>query len=116
MHRIPENTDLSPLIGKNVEQVCIGAHEVIINLEDDLYITVEGGFAFGHEEPSEDPDFRRAANAFAALVGHTITGAKVLRDEAVAFNFSGGTTLTIFDDSDHGESFQIKLPDRLVVA
>jgi len=116
MHRIPKNTDLSPLVGKNVEQVCIGAHEVVLNLSDDLYITIEGGFAFGDEERLEEPDFRGSANKFTKLLNDVMVLAKVLRDDKVLFIFSSGTTLTIYDDSDHGESFVIKLPDRLVVA
>ena len=116
MHRISENTDLSALTGKNVEQICIGVHEVILNLEDDLYITVEGDFSFGGEETVEkEIDFRSAANAFADLLAHTIVDAKVLRNDAVVFSFSNGTNLTVFDSSDHGECFQIKLPDRLII-
>ncbi len=116
MHGIPENTDLSSIIGKSVEQVCIGTHEVILNLVDNLYITIEGGFSFGDEAPSEDPNFSRAANAFAELLGNTIICAKVLHGDKVAFIFSSGKALTIYDDSDNGESFLIKLSDRLIVA
>lgn len=116
MHGIPKNTDLTPIIGKIVEQVCIGTHEVILNLEDDLYITIEGGFSFGDEVPSENPNFPHSANAFAELLGSEITYAKVLSTNKVAFIFSSTKVLTIYDDSDTGESFLIKLPDRLIVA
>jgi hypothetical protein len=39
----------------------------------------------------------------------------VIREDAVVFKFSGEAQLTVFDSSDRYESFQIKLPDRLVV-
>jgi Family of unknown function (DUF6188) len=116
MHRIAENTNLSALRGKLVEQICIGVHQVIVRLEDNLYVAIEGDFLFGKEAPPErQVDYRSAANDFANLLEDRIIDAEVIRDDAVVFNFSSGARLTVFDSSDQYESFQIKLPDRLVV-
>jgi hypothetical protein len=114
MNRITNKTDLSPLIGKNVEQVCIGLHEIIINLEDNLFISIEGAFSFDGGNTIEE-DFPSCANSFAQLLGLTISEVTILRDDAVSFNFSNSENLIIFDSSDHYESFQIQLPDQLVV-
>ena len=113
MHRIEKNTNLSALAGKSVEQICIGVHQVILRLEDDLYISIEGNFSF--ETQARQEDYRTSAKAFADLLDHRIVDAEVLCDDAVGFKFSNGTMLTIFDSSDYYESFQIKLPDRLLV-
>ena len=116
MHRIAENTNLSALRGKLVEQICIGIHQAIVRLEDNLYVAIEGDFLFGKEAtPERQVDYRSAANAFANLLEDRIADAEVIRDDAVVFNFSSGARLTVFDSSDQYESFQIKLPDRLVV-
>ena len=116
MHRITKDTNLSALAGKLVEQICIGVHQVIVRLENDLYIAIEGDFSFGSEaSPEKEMDFRNAAKAFANLLESRVIDASVVREDAVVFTFSAGARLTVFDSSDQYESFQIQLPDRLVV-
>jgi len=116
MHRLPANTNLSALTGKLVEQICIGRHQAIVHLEDDLYIAIEGDFSFASEVTAEKQvDYRSAAKSFADLLENRIVDAEVLHERAVVFKFSSGARLTAFDSSDQYESFQIKLPDRLIV-
>jgi hypothetical protein len=116
MHRIAKDTDLSPLAGKMVEQVCIGRHQVIVRLEDELCISIEGDFQFGSAASGErEMDYRHAAQKFADLLERRILKAEVIQNDVVVVEFSDGARLTIFDSSDQYKSFQIKLPDRLVV-
>jgi hypothetical protein len=116
MHRIAKDTNLSSLVGKLVEQICVSLHQVIVRLEDGLYIAIEGDFSFGIEAiAGKEMDYRNAATAFAGLLERRVVDAEVIREDAVVFKFSGEAQLTVFDSSDRYESFQIKLPDRLVV-
>jgi hypothetical protein len=87
-----------------------------VRLEDELYISIEGDFRFGSEASGEPKmDYRHAAQNFADLLESRILKADAIQVDAVTVEFSDGTRLTVFDSSDQYESFQIKLPDRLVV-
>jgi hypothetical protein len=41
VYGLPDETDLTFFIGTELQQVCIGRHEVILRFGDDLSITVE---------------------------------------------------------------------------
>jgi hypothetical protein len=117
MHRISLTTDLSDLLGKSVEQICLGLHQVILRFDKDLYISIEGQFSIGDKSFKGDRrgDCRVAANDFAKLIGCNILSATVPSEDSVVIMFSNGMTLSAFDSSDHYESFQIKLPNQLIV-
>jgi hypothetical protein len=53
MHRLPLDTDLGALVGKIVEQISIGVHQVILHVEDRLFIAIEGNFSFTSEDQEE---------------------------------------------------------------
>lgn len=115
MNRIKSDYDFSELIGKSIIQVCIGFHEILLNIEDDIYISIEGKFSF-HEESSGNPSsFIEAAENFAELIGKSIVSTCIINEYTLLFKFSDGTNLYIFDSNDNHESFLIKLSDKVIV-
>lgn len=70
MHGIPEDTDLSPLVGASLEQLCIGLHEIILRFGDRLSLTVEGELRLDLDRTVwYGSNYREAADALAGLLG-----------------------------------------------
>jgi len=108
MFGLAEDTDLEFLKGAVLEQVCIGAHEVIFRFEQDLSITVESDFLVALNEVGQRfEDTRSSANACAALLGEQIVDVHVLPEGTLAVEFSAAKRLELYDSSPNYESYQI---------
>lgn len=116
MHGIPENTDLAPLVGAILEQLCIGLNEIILRFGDSLSLTVEGQLRLeSNEVVWQGNTYREAANAFAALLGVAIVRSWIVDSKTLSIEFSNGTVVTVFDSKTRYESFQLHIGDRVVV-
>jgi hypothetical protein len=116
MNRISKTEDLSDLVGKIVEQVCFGPHQVILNLEDHCFISLEGAFSFAEKRDGiRSVKYMESADAFTKLIGHKIKSADVISEDALEIRFTNGQALQVFDSNERYESFQIKLSNRLIV-
>ena len=118
MHKIPSTTDLSALIGKTVDQVCFGSHQVIINLSDGLYLSLESGVylnAGSNYRATPAEALLTHASAFLSLLDGTLLGADVLDEDALTIEFSNGMGFTLVNSDPHYECFQILLPTGLLV-
>jgi hypothetical protein len=116
MHGVKPDTDLSPLLGKRVESILFSRFQVIIHLEDRLFISLEAECSFEQGDSIvRREDYRPLANSFAELLGHCIDEAKVVSADTIEFEFSNGVLLSIFDSNERYESFQIQLPGQLLV-
>jgi hypothetical protein len=116
MHGIPKDTDLSPLVGTTLEQLCIGLHEIILRFGDNLSLTVEGSLRIDFDSTSwNGSKYGEAANVFAALLGVEVIRCAVIDSKTLCIEFANGGVVTAYDSKDCYESFQLRLGDRLVV-
>jgi uncharacterized protein DUF6188 len=107
MHGLPPDVDLGFLLGKVIEQVAVGSHNVQINYRDGG-ISIEYKFLLKHPtlgeiEWSGTPE--DAAQAV-TLVAKRITGVSGKSDGTLVLRFSNGILLTIFDREEY-ESYSI---------
>ncbi len=117
MYGVPEDLDLSRLVGDALDQVCLGAHELQFRFRGGTTLSVRGHWELHDDsgglvdralEPSERDCYR-----LHRLLGATVTGFALDAPRSFALAF-GGLRLTVFDDSDQYESFEIQ-PDGIIV-
>jgi hypothetical protein len=67
MYGLPEDIDLSPLIGQELQQVCIGQCDAILNFSGETSIGSASTFIY-HAASGETATFNSPAAAAASLV------------------------------------------------
>ncbi len=117
MYGLPRDVDLAFFIGKTLLQVCIGAHDLILNFDGDVSVTVTSAVACRGSNASIEKysDFREAAYAVAALLNHSVISAEGDDAGTLAITFDGGEVLFIYDDSREYESYTITSDGGLIV-
>ena len=115
MNQISENEDLSGLIDKTIIQICLGLHEVVINIEDGLYIILECQFSFNGENWHDMNDIVNSCADFASLIGKVIVFCEIVNNKTVLLKVDNGKELYFYDSNEHYESFQILLPLKHII-
>jgi hypothetical protein len=117
MYGLPSNTDLSFLVGKTLQQVCIGLHEIILNFDDPLSITIMSPIActLAGAKYQKYEDYRNAASVVVTFLQDVVASAKGDQDGTLTLEFGGGGRLDVYDDSKQYESYIIKNGDKLIV-
>lgn len=112
MYGIPEHTDFGFLAGKELSQVCIGAHQLVLNFWPDVTISVEGEFI--HLKPGvelmEEVDLPRRSAGLVSLLGSRVDAALVRGTKILRLEFSNAEVLELHDNSEAYESFQVTAP------
>ena len=118
MYGIPKTIDFSFLLGKMVEQVCLGQYQTQIHL-DDANISIECKHTLFIAEGLRKITWERdefPSEGISKLLGQTLSRVAVEDSGALEFTFSKGDRLSLFDDSEQYESFQITCGDLFIVA
>jgi hypothetical protein len=111
MYKIDKAIDLTPLIGNELIQVCIGLYSVGLGFTNELNIAISGKYSLAKNESiflngyAEDPD---ANKILVCLLQQSIESARVVDNNILAINFSGDYCLSLIDDTDLYESFIIR--------
>ena len=115
MYGIPKTTDFSFLLGKMVEQVCLGQNQTQIHL-DDANISIECRHVLFVAEGSREIVWDEfPSEGISKLLGQTLSGVTIRDSGALEFTFSQGDRLSLFGDSKQYESFQINCGDREII-
>ena len=119
MFELAENTDLSFLIDKKLEQICRGLHQIILHFAPEMTITIEGSVEYKSRHSSEvalwSPDCARSSFPMQGLLGQSIATYQILPKGTLKLAFSNDDALMIKDDSDRFESYQIMCGSRYIV-
>lgn len=121
MYKIPLDEDWSFFIGRQLNQLCIGAYDIQLHFED-VSISIQG------EEPAKSFSHKNAVSSTSAVGGMpggavtlvSLLGASVQKvvaenDTVLAMYFSNNEELRIYDSSDSYESFTINGPKGLII-
>jgi hypothetical protein len=117
MFGLPPEVDLTFFDARELEQVCIGAHVVILNFDEDVSLTIEGDICH-RSSAGAVTTFVSSASAASTLV--RLINAKVLtalriHPGTLSLQFSNGETLEVPDTNEYYESYQIRHGQRLIV-
>jgi hypothetical protein len=117
MYGLPPDLDLNFLSGKSLLQICVGVHDLILNFDRSVSITVTSsiGCAIAGGPHRKFEDFRQAAAVAVVLLYQTVTSAKGDADGTLSMEFHDGGHLDIYDDSKEYESYTIRHGEKLFV-
>lgn len=124
MFGLPEGTDLTPLHGKELVQVCIGSAQLQLHFSDgktedvNIYFECLWNLQNDNEEIefSDDiPDRQQEAAWLTRLIGKSVTKTEIIYPGTLKLFFSNGWILSLIDDNPHYESYQIKIGTKLIV-
>jgi hypothetical protein len=120
VYRIPEDFDASVFVGATLATVTFGPFKVDLNFEGDepLWIAVEGSYE--HSGPrsegwTDEVRVPAGTSRLMQLTNHVVSKTARLDAERLRLDFDHGHALTLIDDSDQYESFQIEARGRLWV-
>ena len=117
MNGLPNNIDLDFFHGQKLLQICVGANEMIWNVDGYVSITATCAFActpVGGSRHGYD-DFRSAVGGVAYLVQEIVKSAKGTPDGTLTLECGDGTRLELYDDTKQFESYVIRNGDEVIV-
>ena len=120
MYGLPEPKKVEFLKGKVLLQVCFGQNEIVLGIDEDIRLTIESKFthSFNNERElviKEFNEYIKHSDRVVALIGRTITKATGHEDGTLCLVFDDDYFFTIYDDSEHYESYTIKYGNVLIV-
>ncbi len=117
MYRLSKDADLSFLRGVELQQVCVGCNEVILNFDQDVRITILSSFAVAYKRgvPPIRYDDASGGSAFLALLHGTVSRGEPTDEGGLLITFRSGASITVFDDSDQYESFWLSNGNKQII-
>jgi hypothetical protein len=119
MYGLSKDIDLTFLNGRQVEQVAIGANEIIFGFDEDVRISAYSQFSYfdGRKEWiwKPEPGTAKIAARSSSLLGATIQTFEGREDGTLTLTFSNGQRLTVLDTSSEYESYLITRSGETIV-
>lgn len=113
MYGLEKSVNLEFLIGRELIQISIGTHQVMMAFDRDVHITIEGlcELSFDRGAPTEiHASAPNETRQLTQLVGARIDNAVNHGDGNIGLKFSNGIMVRIFDSNKTFESYQIEGP------
>lgn len=110
MNGIPENLDLSNLVGDRLDSIIIQEHQVVFSFERGMSFVIEGQVDLtmtGSLVARWEQETGWSSAAFQKCVGATVESYTVPSRAELNVLLSGNWTLRIYDNSTQYESFHI---------
>jgi hypothetical protein len=117
MYGLPEDVDTGMFVGRTIDQVCFTVNQVLIHLDDDLHLIIEGEFSLAAagaaasgaagEGVASGSTAATAHHEIARLVGARIVRARGTRDGTLTLECESGDVLQLFDVSPMYEAYTI---------
>ena len=117
MNRLPTGIDLSFFNGQTFMQMCIGRHDLQLNFDEGVSISVESviGIFNVHGAETRCEDLTKAASLLTDLLDVAVVSASGTLDGTLHLEFERGQRVSIYDTKDHYESYVIKHHGQVIV-
>lgn len=117
VYGLPADTDLSPILGRTLEQAAIGSYQVQLRFDEHVTVSVEGDYGVTGADGilarfASPPE---GAVALVALLGQVVVDAQVTDPGTTTLRFSSEQSVEIFDSESNFESYQISIGERLII-
>ena len=117
MYGVPDKQRLMRFIGKALIQICIGSHQVILQFEDNLSISVETKIE--HDIPDEGArhynEYWKQDTSLSRLLGARIDDIDVILSRRLCLKFSNEHSISVDDDSNEYEAMAIRIDGDLII-
>jgi hypothetical protein len=118
MYGLPDDTDLSNLIGCTLGQISFSQFQLIFTFRPDATISVEGRCQLASTDQNVLATWENSAPSdigiFGRLLERSILNVEIASNTLV-LHFCGELKLSIFDSNADHESYQITTPGRTLV-
>ena len=117
MYGLDKNQKLSFLESKELQQVCIGQYQVVLNFTDQISIAMECEYEIESNDQKERGESRipESAKSLLKLVGSGILNASNLGMGCLQIEFARGIILRIYDSNENAESYEIISPEGSII-
>lgn len=121
MYRFATDLDLSKLIGRDLNQICVGRHDVQFQFSPDVSISLQSRATVLHDGKAVatwDEDDGWSSTDYQKLLNQTVNSAVVASESMLEIVLSDHWRLQLFDESDQYESMTLcglYDDDRIVV-
>ena len=117
MYGIPADFDLRAFIGHDLARVCFGAFSVHLEFSAPEVLRVPVVGSYEHAGPSDEGwkdsvTVPVAASRLVQLTNHAVVDAAAVDGKRLVIKFEHGHWLTLIDDNDRYEAFQIQAGDH----
>lgn len=116
MYGIPENIDLSGLLGQSVIGILVGKYCSNIQFDDAIIGSLDGGCEVlsGNKSKRDDGSPDTAKNLL-ALVNRTVERVTIKANESIRIDFDNDFSIILRDELEKFESFTIEINGKLVL-
>ena len=118
MNGLSSSADLTPFVGREVLQLCVGIHQLQIHFDSHVSVMVESECRF-RAPAAEDlrvDSYALAASSICTLLGQQVRSASRTEQGGLLLRFTTDAELEVLNDSSHYESFQIHIGSQIYVA
>jgi len=115
MYGIPPGTDLSFLIGLELENVSIGHHSVVLNLHPDTSVMIATDVRLFSDGPATLEDAKSIGVSLLPFLGRSIVEAEGSPDGTLKLTWSDGHVFEILDSAAEYESYTIRHGNQTLV-
>jgi hypothetical protein len=117
MNGLPEQADLSSLVGQQIDQIRFSKWSVQLLFSGPIRIVIESSVCLsGDTCLLRTEDYLTEATAICQLIGSTVTSAERTSGGGLALQMSSGVRIDIENSNTCYESFQVHLGDEVLVA
>ncbi len=107
MRGLSSNVNLDFLLGLELQQVCVGIHQVILNFSSATSIAIESEYRL-NDAPS-------APATLCSLLGRSVERVSNTGDGSFLLVFTKGYQLRVLDSNEEYESYQITSPGVQII-
>ncbi|MEM8773623.1 MAG: hypothetical protein AAGF53_01235 [Pseudomonadota bacterium] len=117
MYDIPETQEFSGLLGKELQQVCIGNNEVIFNFDSDFSLCVMGPFEHikSGSEVFDYTDLLTKPSSLPSLLNSSIFEVKKENNDYLLLCFQNNEKLRLINDTDQYECFSLNIDGNIIL-
>lgn len=110
MYRVPENLDLSTILGSDLNMISLGRYDVQFSFDAKTTICLQSKATLLHngiEIATWDDENNWSSLSFQRLLNQSVKSFSVPHDQLIEIQFTNDFTLQLHDSSDQYESMQI---------
>ena len=117
MYGLPSGTNLDFIKGTSLIQACFGPHDLVLNFDEKVSISISSSVAVGRvgTSPVRAAKFEAISHDILGLLNRAVQNVTWTQNGTVSLIFEGNELLEIYDDSTNYESYPVRGPMGLIV-
>lgn len=109
MNGLPADTDLSFMVGKTLDQICVDQNAAILKFSGDVSLSFSSKFRIvvGSEDKVFD-DILAGLSMLGRLIAAEVRNVRALPSGTIALDFGDSLNLEVYDSFSSYESYQLR--------